>query len=125
MIGFTTYDGSVTAADDWGGPPEHMRVRPALEGSIEELLHEVELPRFFLPLRGAGEALGALREPMLERAIGVVYRPRTERQSHYFEARVAAQFDGIVHVDRTRAVEPLERAQMWTAEPPETYPSAL
>src|SRR5438552_514299 len=125
LIGFTTYDGSVTAADDWGGPPEHMRVRPALEGSVEELLHQVELPRFFLPLRGAGEALGELREAMLERAIGVVYRPRTERQSHYFEARVAAQFDGIVHVDRTRAVEPLERAQMWTAEPPETYPSAL
>ncbi|MCA1828395.1 MAG: erythromycin esterase family protein [Myxococcales bacterium] len=125
LIGFTTYDGTVTAADDWGGPPEHMRVRPALEGSIEELLHQVELPRFFLPLRGAGEALGELREPMLERAIGVVYRPRTERQSHYFEARVAAQFDGVVHVDRTRAVEPLERAQAWTAKPPETYPSAL
>ena len=142
LVGFTTYDGSVTAADDWGGPPEHMRVRPAIEGSVEELFHQVELPRFFLPLRGAegggfasdgrkppgwsmGEALGGLREPMLERAIGVVYRPRTERESHYFEARVAAQFDAIVHVDRTRAVEPLERAQIWTAEPPETYPSAL
>ncbi len=125
LVGFTTYSGSVTAADDWGGPPEHMRVRPALAGSIEELLHEVGLPRFFLPLRDAGESLGGLREPMLERAIGVVYRPRTERMSHYFEARVAAQFDALVHVDHTRAVEPLERAQMWTAEPPETYPSAL
>src|SRR5438132_12461612 len=56
LIGFTTYEGSVTAADDWGGLPQHMRVRPALEGSVEELLHQVELPRFFLPLRGAGEA---------------------------------------------------------------------
>ena len=125
LVGFTTYEGTVTAADDWGGSPERMNVRPALAGSVEELFHEVALPRFLLPLRGAGEALGELREPMLERAIGVVYRPATERHSHYFEARLALQFDAVVHVDRTRAVEPLERPQLWTAEPPETYPSAL
>jgi erythromycin esterase-like protein len=125
LVGFTTYEGTVTAAEDWGSAPERMTVRPALEGSVEELFHEVSLPRFFLPLRGAGEALGELREPLLERAIGVVYRARTERQSHYFEARVAQQFDAVVHVDRTRALEPLERSQMWTAEPPETFPSAL
>jgi erythromycin esterase-like protein len=125
LVGFTTYEGSVTAADDWGDPPQHMTVRPALTGSVEELFHEVALPRFFLPLRGAGEALGELREPMLERAIGVVYRPMTERYSHYFEARAASQFDAVVHIDRTRAVEPLERMQLWTPEPPETYPSAL
>lgn len=70
-----------------------------------------------------GAALGELREPLLERAIGVVYRPRTG--SHDFEARVAQQFDAVVHVDRTRALEPLERTQMWTAGPPETFPSAL
>ncbi len=125
MVGFTTYEGTVTAADDWGERPQRMSVRPALEGSVEELLHEVALPRFFLPLRGAGEALGELREPLLERAIGVVYRPRTERHSHCFEARVTQQFDALVHVDRTRALEPLERSQRWTAEPPETFPSAL
>jgi erythromycin esterase-like protein len=125
LVGFTTYDGTVTAADDWGDPPRRMTVRPGLDGSVEELFHEVALPRFVLPLRGAGEGLGELREPLLERAIGVVYRPETERSSHYFEARLAAQFDAVVHVDRTRAVEPLERAQVWTAEPPETYPSAL
>jgi erythromycin esterase-like protein len=125
LIGFTTFAGTVTAADDWGAPAERMTVRPALEGSVEELFHEVALPRFFLPLRCAGEALGELREPMLERAIGVVYRPATERFSHYFDARVAAQFDAVVHIDRTRAIEPLERTQVWTAEPPETYPSAL
>lgn len=125
LVGFTTYDGAVTAAKDWGAAPERMRVRPALQGSIEHLLHAVGLPRFVLPLRGAGEALGALREPLLERAIGVVYRPETERASHYFEARVASQFDALVHVDRTRAVEPLERIQPWTVEGPETYPSAL
>jgi erythromycin esterase-like protein len=125
LVGFTTFEGTVTAADDWGEPPERMSVRPALLGSVEELFHDVALPRFFLPLRSAGEALGALREPMLERAIGVVYRPRTERQSHYFQARLAAQFDAVVHVDRTRAVEALEGVEVWTAEPPETFPSAL
>jgi erythromycin esterase-like protein len=125
LVGFTTYDGTVTAADDWGDPPRRMAVRAAMAGSVEELFHEVALPRFFLPLRAAGEALGELREPMLERAIGVVYRPATERYSHCFEARVAAQFDAVVHVDRTRAVEPLEHTQLWTAEPPETYPFAL
>jgi erythromycin esterase-like protein len=77
-------------------------------------------------LRGAGDELAELREPMLERAIGVVYRPRTERFSHYFGAQLAQQFDAVVHIDRTRAVEPLERVPGWRdAEPPETYPSAL
>jgi erythromycin esterase-like protein len=125
LVGFTTFEGTVTAAHDWGDRPERMNVRPALPGSVEELFHEVALPRFFLPLRSAGEALGQLREPLLERAIGVVYRPGTERQSHYFQARLAAQFDAVVHVDRTRAVEPLDRVEVWTAEPPETFPSAL
>lgn len=115
----------MTAAHDRAAPAERMRVRPALAGSVEELFHEVSPPRFFLPLRGAGEALGELREPLLERAIGLVYRPDTERISHYFEARPASQFDAVVHIDHTRALEPLERTQRWTAEPPETYPSAL
>src|SRR5512140_881138 len=123
LVGFTTWEGTVTAADDWGTAPQRMAVRPALEDSVEDLFHEVSLPRFFLPLRGAGEALGELREPLLERAIGVVYRPHTG--SHDFEARVAQQFDAVVHLDRTRALEPLERTQIWTAEPPETFPSAL
>jgi len=125
LVGFTTYEGSVTAADDWDHPPRRMAVRAAMEGSVEELFHHVSLPRFLLPLHGGGEALGELREPLLERAIGVVYRPRTERHSHYFEARVANQFDAVVHVDRTRALEPLDGSQIWTAEPPETFPSAL
>jgi len=125
LVGFTTFDGTVTAAGDWGAPAQRMRVRPALASSVEELFHQAAVPRFFLPLRDAGEALGELREPLLERAIGVVYRPRTERQSHYFGARVASQFDAVVHLDHTRAVEPLERNAQWSAEPPETFPSAL
>ncbi len=125
LVGFTTYGGTVTAAADWGAPAERMRVRPALEGSFEALFHEVGLPAFTLcPMEGA--AAQALREPRLERAIGVIYRPQTERQSHWFAADVANQFDALIHIDVTRAVEPLERSQGWElGEPPETYPSAL
>ena len=71
--------------------PSGSTVRPALRGSYEALFHEVgACPRFFLPLRDDREARGELREPRLERAIGVVYRPETERMSHYFQARIAA-----------------------------------
>ena len=50
---------------------------------------------------------------MLERAIGVLYLPHTERASHYFEASLATQFDAIFHLDETEAVEPLRLAQHW------------
>jgi erythromycin esterase-like protein len=125
LVGFTTHAGTVTAADGWGEPARRMRVRPALEGSYEALFHATGIPAFLLcPLeRGAG---AVLREPRLERAIGVIYRPETERQSHWFGADLGAQFDALVHIDVSRAVEPLERGQHWALrEPPETYPSAL
>jgi len=129
LIGFSTHTGTVTAADDWGDPARAMRVRPSLPGSVERLLHDVGIARFFLPLRGsdaATAAADALREPLLERAIGVIYRPDTERQSHYFHARVGDQFDAVFHFDETRAVVPLERSAPWDAtEPAETYPTAL
>jgi hypothetical protein len=88
----------------------------------------VGIPRFLLPLRGpeAEESRRLLATPRLERAIGVIYRPETERMSHYFHASLAAQFDAVIHIDETSAVLPLERDAVWeTAEPPETYPSAL
>ena len=91
-----------------GKAPELLALHPAPSGNLEELFHEVALPRFVLPLRNPGEALGALRQPMPERAIGVVYRPHSEWQSQGFLARVAQQFDALVHVDRSRGVEPLE-----------------
>jgi erythromycin esterase-like protein len=125
LIGFTTYAGTVTAASDWGGPAERKRVRPALAGSWEELLHQVPSERFWLDLRAPG-TVEALGEPRLERAIGVIYRPETERQSHYFYADLANQFDAVIHIDETRAVEPLERTAGWErGELPETYPTAL
>jgi erythromycin esterase-like protein len=124
-IGFTTDHGTVTAASDWGAPAERKRVRPALAGSYEAVFHEVGEPAFFLPLRGR-EVSAALAGPRLERAIGVIYLPRTERVSHYFEARLPEQFDAVIHVDETSAVVPFERTAGWEAgELPETYPWAV
>ena len=123
LTGFTTYDGTVTAASDWDGPAERKRVREALPGSYEATFHEALVSAFFLPLARGSEVAEVLQEPRLERAIGVIYRPDTERISHYFYARLPQQFDAVVHFDRSRAVEPLERTAEWErGELPETYP---
>jgi erythromycin esterase-like protein len=125
-IGFTTYQGTVTAASGWGGPTERKKVRPALPGSYEALFHASGLDRFVLPLEGAHPALAPLRVERLERAIGVIYLPASERQSHYFQGRLADQYDAVIHIDRTRAVEPLDRTSHWDqGEVPETFPSAV
>lgn len=123
-VGFTTHTGTVTAADDWGDPAELMAIRPSLPGSIERLFHELAVPDFFLALRGS-PAAGSLAGRRLERAIGVIYRPATERISHYFSADLPAQFDAVVHFDRTRGVEPLDLDEGWNAskELSETFPS--
>lgn len=114
----------MTAASDWGEPAERKRVRRALRGSYEELLHDVGTPNFWLDLREQNEATRLLKEERLERAIGVIYRPETERLSHYFGACLAEQFDAIIHLDETRAIEPLERTSTWEkGELPETFPS--
>jgi erythromycin esterase-like protein len=122
LVGLTTDHGTVTAASDWDGPAERKRVRPGLPGSVEALFHETSIPRFFLPLQG-GEGATILQERRIERAIGVIYRPETERLSHYFDARLPAQFDAVLHFDETRALEPLEPTEGWqSGEAPETYP---
>jgi erythromycin esterase-like protein/predicted phosphoribosyltransferase len=116
VVGFTTYTGTVTAASDWGADAERKHVRRALPGSWEQLLHDQGEPAFVIDASD-------LEGRALERAIGVVYRPETERLSHYFHARIADQFDAVIHVDETHAVEPLERTSEWeTGELPETYP---
>jgi erythromycin esterase-like protein len=126
LVGFSTYAGTVTAASDWGAPAERKRVRPALSGSYEALFHSTAVPCFLLNLRDNAEVSKRLRQPRLERAIGVIYLPESERISHYFHARLSDQFDAIIHLDQTRAVEPLERTPHWeTGEAPETYPFAL
>ncbi len=174
-IGFSTYHGTVAAADEWDSPGQKKHVRPGMPGSYEALFHEVGLPAFAVKLReeagkeggggggaakrvktseGAGAVAGAggeetmekkkeeeqeemhvrdaLAGPLLERAIGVIYRPRTERQSHYFYAELSKQFDLMIHIDKTRAVKPLEPAHpSWEEEHlakedlPETYPFEL
>ena len=124
LIGFTTHHGTVTAASDWGATAERKNVRPALRGSYEELFHEIGLDRFWIDLRDVGEkVVSAVYGPRLERAIGVIYRPESERLSHYFHARLPKQFDAIIHIDETRALQPLERNSVWDkGELPETYP---
>jgi erythromycin esterase-like protein len=123
LVGFTTDTGTVTAASDWGGPAERKRVRPAMAGSWESALHGVAHDRFLLPIDAASTWRDAVG---LERAIGVIYRPETERVSHWFHARMGRQFDAVIHLDRTSAVEPLERTSLWDrGEAPETYPSGL
>ncbi len=124
-VGFTTSTGTVTAASDWGGMAERKVVRPPLAGSYEDLFCRVPLAAWILELTG-GEVHEALRHPRIQRAIGVLYRPETERQSHYFRARIAEQFDFVVHLDQTRAVEPLEgAAPLPTEEVPETFPEGV
>ena len=126
LVGMTTHGGTVTAASNWDAPAERKRVRPALPGSFESILHDTGLPRFLLTLRNDQPTADALREPMLERAIGVIYKPETEKQSHYFSSRLSDQFDAVIHFDETRAVEPLERSTEWdTGDVPETFPTGI
>jgi erythromycin esterase-like protein len=110
-------------------PAERKRVRPSMRESYEHLLHQAGLPRFMLGLRDEAELKKELGLPRLERAIGVIYRPDTERASHYFYAELSEQFDAVLHFDTTRAVEPLDRNAEWDveepAEVPETFPSGL
>lgn len=125
IVGFTTTSGMVTAARSWGDPPSRMRVRPARPDSWEAQLHAVGEPRFWLDCRDP-RVRGKLGQDRLQRFIGVVYAPHTERQSHYFATRLGEQYDAVLHFDVTHAVEPLDRAAGWEAgELPETYPSAL
>jgi erythromycin esterase-like protein/predicted phosphoribosyltransferase len=126
LVGFTTYTGTVTAATEWDGPALRRQVRPALAGSCERLFHEAGIARFLLPLRTNLELASTLSTPRLERAIGVIYVPATERRSHYFHADLSRQFDFVIHVDETRAVEPLDPTAVWHAgETAETYPTGL
>ncbi|HET8654843.1 MAG TPA: erythromycin esterase family protein [Longimicrobiaceae bacterium] len=128
LVGFSTFSGTVTAADDWDAPARRKQVRPGLAGSYETLFHGAELPNFLLPIRAEEELADALRAARLERAIGVIYRPETERLSHYFNASLSEQFDAVIHIDETTAVVPLEPTREWHAgegRAPDTFPSGI
>jgi len=122
LIGFGTDRGTVAAASDWGGEMEVKQIRSALPGSHEALFREAGLPRAMLDLRGQDIREG-LAQPRLERAIGVIYRPETERRSHYFDAVLAEQFDAFVWFAETGAVTPL--APAGPAAPAETFPFGI
>ena len=122
LVGFGTHTGTVAAASDWDGPMEIKNVRPALQGSYEQLCHATGLARFMLGLRGRGDLCGpqGLGKERLERAIGVIYRPETELASHYFKANLPQQFDEYVWFDDSHAVTPLDTAEIKGL--PDTYP---
>jgi erythromycin esterase-like protein len=124
LIGFSTHTGTVTAARDWDAQVEQRRVRPSMPGSYERLFHEVGLERFFVRLHE--EPLRSTLMPSrLERAIGVIYVPETEGASHYFRAHLPRQFDVMIHVDETHALQPLETWARHESDVPETYPTGI
>jgi protein-L-isoaspartate(D-aspartate) O-methyltransferase len=125
LVGFGTHDGVVAAASDWGGPMEHKQIRPSHPDSYERICHDSGVPAFLLHLRDPArpEVRDELAEPHLERAIGVIYRPETELQSHYFQASLPFQFDEYVWIDRTTAVRPIAAHEV--SGVPDTYPFGL
>lgn len=118
LLGFSTDHGSVTAASKWDGAHETKRVQPGLTGSYEELFHQLRYKNFLLDLHSNPQLEHYLHIPRLQRAIGVVYRPDTERESHYFFTRLPYQFDSIIHFDHTHAVEPLAASKKLLVEEP-------
>jgi erythromycin esterase-like protein len=122
LVGFGTHGGTVAAASEWGGAMEIKNIQPALPNSYEQLCHATGLARFMLGLRGRGELCGTrgLGKRRLERAIGVIYRPETERASHYFETNLPQQFDEYIWFDDTSAVTPLDTAEIKGLS--DTYP---
>ena len=126
LVGFSTHHGWVTAASNWDEPAQRKRVRAGLPGSWEDVFHKTGTSQFLLPLRDDAALRAMVAAPRLQRAIGVIYRPDTERQSHYFHTHLDQQFDAVVHFDETSALEPLNVGQAWIdREAPETFPSGL
>jgi erythromycin esterase-like protein len=123
LVGFSTHRGWVTAATEWDDPPQRKRVRDGLEGSWEDVFHRCGAERSMLVLRGNEAVRTLAMQRRLQRAIGVIYRPETERMSHYFETTLAEQFDAMIHIDETNALPPLDAQEQHSGEVPETYPS--
>ena len=123
-VGMTTHEGEVTATHEWDEPAALRIVQPSMRGSYERLFHDTGVPAFVLPLAHP-DVSSALAAPRQERAIGVIYRPDTERTSHYFTAQLPRQFSAVVQVNRTHALEPLERWGRHEVDLPETYPTGV
>jgi len=130
-IGFTTYDGSVTASNEWDSPCEFKLVNQGIDGSVEQLFHraaiqepnQFENNNFVVVFRSTGSSDVQAEEELVdelsskkfeERFIGVIYRPKTERRSHYQHVKVAKQFDVVIHVDKSKALRPLDIPEQWS-----------
>lgn len=124
-LGFSTAIGSVTAASNWGGDTKYLSINPPIHGGYERLFHQLKEKNFLLNLLEDTRLTHLLQVPQLQRAIGVIYRPDTERMSHYYFSRLAYQFDAMIHFDQTHALTPLKHhtTHRKDTELPETYPS--
>ena len=126
LVGFSTHHGWVTAASNWDEPAQRKQVRAGLPGSWEDVFHRTGTQQFLLPLRSNAALRALVSSPRLQRAIGVIYRPDTERQSHYFHTHLDRQFDAVVHIDETTALKPMDvGAAAMDREVPETFPSGI
>ena len=126
-IGFGTHTGTVSAANNWGDQMAVMNVQPSLPNSYENLCHKTKVESFTLPLREkfSGKKLkDLLNTPKLERAIGVMYRPKTERMSHYFHAVLPSQFDEYIWFNTSKAVTPITSSNV-VPKLLETHPFSL
>jgi erythromycin esterase-like protein len=123
LLGFTTHSGTVTAASEWDRPAERKKIIPSRQDSFERVFHDTQIGNFYLPIRNSRHIKEVLQPRRLERAIGVIYLPQSERLSHYFHASVGDQFDAVIHFDQTHALRPLDLTAHWrTEDMPETYP---
>ena len=135
IVGFSTYQGEVFAADDWDSPGIRKAVRPGLPDSHEALLHQVSqqagVEKFWINLQAQQQKekpdAALLSKERLERYIGVIYAPATERWSHYLKTRLDQQYDALIYIDKTKALNPLDRQSVTEPEVeedlPETYPT--
>jgi len=122
LLGMATDRGDVAAADDWDAPMQVKQVRPSRPDSWEQLFLRAGLPASLTSWRDDPQLRDALARPRLERAIGVIYRPATERQSHYFQAILSGQFDALLWLEQTTAVTPIGPQQIDETSVPDTYP---
>jgi len=126
LLGFSTSEGTVTAASEWGGSIYHKKIQLPIHGSYEWFFHKLKEKNFILNLRENTPLMHLLKSPQLQRAIGVIYHPETERISHYFFSHLPNQFDALVHFDKTQALIPLDKKwELQEAELPDTYPEGF
>lgn len=108
LIGFSTHHGTVTAADAWDAPALAHMLPPAVPNSYEEVFHATEIPSFWLALRRHPRLRLWDSAPHLERANGAILAPGSEPEESYVASHLSQQFDAIIHLDETHAIEPLE-----------------